>query len=100
MSLSQKELNGYLSKVDICIREASGGWVVVAPDERDEDSGQIAYGCHVFTSDESVLEFVKQRMAWFKRERNKGNFDHGDDDYPADPDAQPGPPTISKPKER
>lgn len=99
MSLTQPSADGFLKQFDICVREACGGWIVMAPDDQDEE-GTFAYGCHVFTSDESVLEFVKQRMAWFKRQRNKGNFDHGDDDYPADPEAKPGPPKISKPKER
>lgn len=94
--MTKDDVQGYLGDLDICIREACGGWIVMAPSEFTDDG--LATGIHVFTSDESVIEFVRQRMAWFKRERNKGSFDHGDNDYPGDPSLDPTPPKLSDKK--
>lgn len=91
--MSPEQAAEYMRDVDISIREACGGWIVVAPASFDDEGG-LATDIHVFIETESVLEFVRQRMEWFKRERNKGSFDHGDDDYPGQPDNPVKPPRL------
>jgi len=94
--MTREDMGMFAEDVDICIREACGGWIVIAPNEFTDDG--LTTSCHVFTDTGSVLEFVRQRMDWFKRERNKGNFNHGDDDYPGDPQNDPKLPTLKEKK--
>lgn len=93
--MTRGDSDDFLEDIDFCIREANGGWIVMAPSEflnGDDETVGLATAVHVFTEVEAVLAFLKERMEWFKRERNKGCFDHGDDDYPGEPGKDVTPP--------
>lgn len=98
--MTRSEMAEYLEDADFCIREANGGWIVLAPSEfMEDDDGEfagLASAVHVFTEVDTILLFLKERMEWFKRERNKGTFDHGDDDYPGEPGKDVKPPRAGK----
>jgi hypothetical protein len=95
--MTQEERNDYLDSADVTIREACGGWIVVAPCWSSADPTEWAYDVHVFTEAASVLAFVADRLTWIKTNRNRASFGHGDD-YPGDPSTDVVPPTLGNAK--